>query len=108
MAAAMMRSRVSSEIRDDVLAPLSTTDAAIAETPASRPTSASVAAWRTLLGFGDVVIGGVSDDGARSHHVGVVVGRQFSRAHLGGEVAVHDAEASLVAVFPFVVVDEGP
>jgi hypothetical protein len=34
------------EIRVDVLGPLSTADAAIADTPASRPTSAKVAARR--------------------------------------------------------------
>src|SRR4051812_31188346 len=103
-----MRARVSSEMRDDVLAPLRTADAAMTETPAARPTSARVAAWRTRV---DLAAGGLamgSEYRSGTDHVGVVAGRQLGRAHLRLEVAVHDAEAALVAVFPLVIVDEGP
>jgi hypothetical protein len=39
-----MRARVSGAMREEVRAALSTTEAAMAETPAARPTSARVAA----------------------------------------------------------------
>src|SRR5262245_44753791 len=53
-AAFRMRLRVASEIREDVCAPFRTADAAMADTPAARPTSARVGARpsRTFLGLG--------------------------------------------------------
>src|SRR5438552_3162576 len=103
-----MRARVSSEMRDEVLAPFSTAEAAMMETPASRPTSASVAACRARVDLAGGLAMAGSDDAAGADGVGVVAGGQLGRAYLRLEVAVDDAEAALVAVFPLVIVDERP